>query len=308
MTDFIDFHDIFHEIQEKSKDGNYIYRGEPNCTESDKHGGKVSSRLWRECVKHNIRDVEGFQKTRIEYAKRHTTSDAQECAILTEIQHYGGDTNLIDFTTSCFVALFFACNGHFDKDGRVIVQDPRVIVQAPRGIVQDPNEHKKRIMRPSGPVNRVLAQKSIFIRHEKGYLEPKESELIRIPSKFKEKLLTHLDKYHGISVVTIYNDLYGYIQYQHYHGTALEHFSKGIGCEQSNELESAMGHYGRAIQLNRNFAGAYFRRGQLYHKKTTPEDCAKAIDDFRRAVEIEPDFYHDLPKDIQIRIDIPSPG
>ena len=69
MTDCVGIHGIFHEIQEKSKDGNYIYRGEPNCTESDKHGGKVSSRLWRECVKHNIRDVEDFQKTRIEYAK-----------------------------------------------------------------------------------------------------------------------------------------------------------------------------------------------------------------------------------------------
>ena len=294
MTDFIDFHDIFHEIQEKSKDGNYIYRGEPNCTESDKHGGKVSSRLWRECVKHNIRDVEDFQKTRIEYAKRHTTSDAQEWAILTEIQHYGGDTNLIDFTTSCFVALFFACNGHFDKDGRVIVQNL--------------NEHQSRIMRPSGPVNRVLAQKSIFMRHEKGYFEPKESELIKIPSKFKEELLTHLDRYHDISVVTIYNDLYGYIQYQHYHGTAEEHFSKGIGCEQSNELVRAMEHYDRAIQLNRNFAGAYFRRGQLHYNKTAPEDRARAVDDFRRAVEIVSDYYHDLPPDIQKIIFPPLPN
>ena len=42
--------------------------------------------------------------------------------ILTEIQHYGGQTNLIDFTTDYFIALFFACDGHHDEDGRVILQ------------------------------------------------------------------------------------------------------------------------------------------------------------------------------------------
>ena len=42
--------------------------------------------------------------------------------ILTEIQHYGGKTNLIDFTTDYFIALFFACDGHHDKEGRVILQ------------------------------------------------------------------------------------------------------------------------------------------------------------------------------------------
>ena len=42
--------------------------------------------------------------------------------ILTEIQHYGGKTNLIDFTTDYLIALFFACDGHHDKEGRIIMQ------------------------------------------------------------------------------------------------------------------------------------------------------------------------------------------
>ena len=42
--------------------------------------------------------------------------------ILTEIQHYEGKTNLIDFSTDYFIALFFACDGSPDEDGRVILQ------------------------------------------------------------------------------------------------------------------------------------------------------------------------------------------
>ena len=40
---------------------------------------------------------------------------------LTELQHYGGHTNLIDFTTDNHIALFFACDGSPDKDGRIIL-------------------------------------------------------------------------------------------------------------------------------------------------------------------------------------------
>ena len=36
------------------------------------------------------------------------TEKARDFEILTEIQHYGGKTNLIDFTTDYFIALFFA--------------------------------------------------------------------------------------------------------------------------------------------------------------------------------------------------------
>ena len=47
--------------------------------------------------------------------------------ILTKIQHYGGSTNLIDFTKDYFVALFFACNSSLDKDGRLIWLDSKRI-------------------------------------------------------------------------------------------------------------------------------------------------------------------------------------
>lgn len=40
---------------------------------------------------------------------------------LIKMQHYGLPTRLLDITTNPLVALFFACNKDFDKDGEVIV-------------------------------------------------------------------------------------------------------------------------------------------------------------------------------------------
>ena len=40
--------------------------------------------------------------------------------MLTQLQHRGGKTNLIDFTRNILIALFFACDGHFEEEGRII--------------------------------------------------------------------------------------------------------------------------------------------------------------------------------------------
>ena len=131
--------DIIRIIEEKSADGGYIYRGERKCYP------KVSSNLYRdyENIEDEAFEIEGVQTEMLSHAKKHTgdlpgdfrvehTSvlDANEeesdetidFELLTEIQHYGGKTNLIDFTTDYFIALFFACEGDHDQAGRVILQ------------------------------------------------------------------------------------------------------------------------------------------------------------------------------------------
>ena len=108
--------EILREIAEKSDSGNYIYRGEPEDYD------RVSSSLWRECkrkMETEDFDIQAIEDPILESAKNYT-SEQEEIEIWAELQHYGGQTNLIDFTTDSHIALFFACDRFFDKPGRVI--------------------------------------------------------------------------------------------------------------------------------------------------------------------------------------------
>ena len=80
------------EIAEKSADGDYIYRGE------SKFHDEVSSNLYREYadVEAEHFDIEVVQKEILREAEEYTTHKMEELEILTELQHHGGKTNLID--------------------------------------------------------------------------------------------------------------------------------------------------------------------------------------------------------------------
>lgn len=205
--------EIIGRIAETTTDGDFIYRGEPQYYE------KVSSSLWRECRKvleTEDFDIEAIQKRMLEASKDYTHEE-NDFEILTELQHYGGHTNLIDFTTDNHIALFFASDGSPDKPGRII------LFQRTERI----NEEYK-IREPQNPRNRVIAQKSIFVQPPKGFLDLKKYEVIDIPQSLKKSMLDHLQKQHGISTQTVYNDLHGFIRNQSIHQkTYIEGFRVG---------------------------------------------------------------------------------
>ena len=294
------------EIEKKSGDGGYIFRGERQCND------KVSSNLYRDFDVGDSQefDIEVVQKEMLNGAKKHTgqlpptgdlpknyrqsiprfinadkddTADVIDFEILTEIQHYGGKTNLIDFTTDYLVALFFACDGHHDKDGRVILQKA--------------DEVQDMIKYPRNPRHRVAGQKSVFVRPPKGYIEPNEDNIVIIPASLKELILQHLRKYHGISTETIYNDVYGFIRNQDIHGESYTQFYRGFACQnradeattievEQQEHENAIKHYTKAIELKPDFPEAYYNRGATYYDKG---DYNRAIEDYNKAIEIQPD-------------------
>jgi hypothetical protein len=195
-------------IADTTTDGDYIYRGEP------KHYEQVSSSLWRECKKvfgPEEFDITAIQKQMLEVAKDYT-HEKDEFEILTELQHYDGHTNLIDFTTDSHIALFFACAGSLGKPGRIILLERSEEINK-----------KYQIKEPRNPQNRIIAQKSVFVRPPNGYLDPKQYNVIDIPGLLKEPILDHLQKQHGISTRNVYNDLHGFIRDQSSHQkTAIE--------------------------------------------------------------------------------------
>ena len=238
--------EVMHAIESKSANGSYIYRGEPECHTEPPYFGKVSSSLWRRFGTEEGFDVEIVQTEMLNDAKKHigylpqrfhadfttfpsmTQEDSDETInfeILTEIQHYGGETNLIDFTTDYFIALFFACDGHHYNAGRVILQKIEGM--------------KNMIKHPRNPRHRVIAQKSVFVRPPKGFIEPRKDDVVIIPPHVKQLILLHLRTYHGISTETIYNDLHGFIRNQDIHGGAYTQFYRGFAYQRRADEGSA---------------------------------------------------------------------
>ncbi len=259
--------EIIRKIAEKSAGGDYIYRGEPDeCFE------KVSSSLYRQYndIETEHFDIEMVQKEILNEAKKYT-HEKDEFEILTELQHFGGKTNLIDFTTDYLIALFFACDGSHGKNGRMILQK------------REPVE--KHINQPRNPRNRVIAQKSLFVRPPQGFLEP--DKVIPIPKHLKRPILEHLRKYHGLSTQTIYNDLQGFIKHQDIYQSAYTEFYKGLTCQEMEDYDKAIGHYTKAIELNPDYTGAYNNRGNAYGNIG---EYDKAIQDYDKAVARRPNY------------------
>ena len=193
--------DILRKIEEKADTGEYIYRGE------SKHFETVSSNLYRVFLEHEDFDVEAeqfdievVQKEMLEEAKKYLRRTSSDCELLVEMQHYGGKTNLIDFTTDCFVALFFACEQSASENGRIICEKKELLSPS--------------IKEPPEPINRVVAQSSVFVRPPDGFIKPDDNDIINIPSEIKLSMLEYLKEIHDISTETIYNDIHGFIRYQ----------------------------------------------------------------------------------------------
>ncbi len=223
--------DILRKIEEKADTGEYIYRGEPEHYQEKPYYGKVSSNLYRvflELEGFDVEtarfDIENVQMGMLETVKEFSREPASEIKRLAEIQHYGGKTNLIDFTEDYLVALFMACDGSPGKNGRVILEKKELI--------------SPYIEKPYEPINRVIAQKSVFIRHPDGFIGPNEDDVINIPAVLKQPILGHLRNSHGISVETIYNDIHGFIKDQSIHLEVYKSHYIGLTREQRGDSEN----------------------------------------------------------------------
>ena len=225
--------DILRKIEEKANIGEYLYRGEPEHYQEDPYYGKVSSKLYRDFLEREGFDVEAehfdievVQEAMLNAARRFFRKTVQNFEILAEIQHYGGKTNLIDFTTDYLIALFMVCDREesLGKDGRIILQEKELI---------DPY-----IAEPYEPINRVIAQKSVFVRHPDGFILPNEDDVINIPADLKILIRKHLEQYHGVLSETIYNDLHGFIKNQDIHLETYVDFYIGSTEAQKGDAEN----------------------------------------------------------------------
>ena len=130
------------EIARAASKGSFVFRGEP------KYYPEISSSLYRqyktllEPFAVDGFDIRSVQDDIIGDAARYA-GDLAPQDLLSQLQHYGHPTNLIDFTTDYLIALFFACASESSDDGRVILLSTETNL----------------LFRMRSPANRIKAQK-----------------------------------------------------------------------------------------------------------------------------------------------------
>ncbi len=254
------------ELAQKAVGGDYLYRGEP------KRYRKVSSSLYRKYqeIKAEEFDIAVVQDEMLQEAKRFI-GETDEDAILEQLQHFGYPTNQIDFTTDYNIALFFACYSELEREGRVILLD---------------KAGRDDLKQPKAPENRVVAQKSVFVRPPQGFVKP--SDIVVIPKVLKRPILQYLDKSHSVNAAALFNDIHGFIRYHRVHESAYAEFYAGLTHHSKEEYDKAIESFTNAIGLNPQSPNAHSNRGVSYSNKI---DYDRAIQDYDRAIELNPGYY-----------------
>ena len=267
---------------QQAEQAEYIYRGEKEVFD------KASSSLYRayyNIITENF-TINQLEQNILDGAKKHFPANTPNVEMLAELQHYGGKTNLIDFSKNLYIALFFACDGSLDKDGRLILVNQAEVVQDNDINYEKPPE-KNMLFSSFSKNNRVVFQSSVFVYPPLGYIELEDYEVIKVPSELKTKLLTYLKKYHDIHRDTIYNDLQGFISNQENYESASMEFYKGLSAQKASKNDKAIEHYTTAIKLKPDFAAAYNNRGVAKYEL---EQYKEAIKDYDQAIKLKPDF------------------
>lgn len=288
MADKKELNQRIQEIIDKCGEGKYIFRGEKECYD------RVSSNLYRyhrklyETRGHTLDNrfpVSKLEKAIVDRAKRHIRLDAPNIEVLTQLQHYGGKTTLIDFTQNVYIALFFACNGSFDNDGRIILLDTSGIPK--QTDIDYEKENEDTIVRPTSKNPRVVFQGSVFLHATNGYIETDKYETLKIEKGFKKEFLNYLRQYCGIESESIYNDIQGFIENQKNYLEAEAEFYLGVADHGKDLFSKALEHYNEAIRLKPQFTEAYYNRAVA---NTALKKLEEAIEDYDQAIELRPEF------------------
>lgn len=256
---------IINEITCKATGGCYIYRGESLAYSN------ISSNLYREYDRlvqaHKLKmpNIEEAQRDILDDAKKFT-KERDEFKILCDLQHFGGKTNLIDFTKDYHIALFFACSGCPEEDGRVILKNKDTI----RGLLKE----------PQNPQERVACQKSIFVQDPRGFIEP--DSVISIPGVLKPHILEYLRVQHNIAIENIYRDLHGFIRILNIQQGAQERLQNGREALDMECYDKAIDLLTESIELRPYNPEAFILRGLTYLKQNNYTEC---IDDCTKAIE-----------------------
>ena len=299
--------------------GRHAFRGQANAEWLLR--SSAYRRLLNMQIKH--RDLAGFMfvgylhervdETMIRFSAH---SDQQPLKVMALMQHHGAATGLIDFTESALAALWFACKDEQDKPGKIVavrLDDDEKITEIKKHKdierpLEDffPIEPDKKLWawRPGDGDSRMVTQQSLFIFGRPEIGEEFINDEFIVLAEEKRRYMEILGRM-GVSENFIFSDFFGFsaanasgkdyplhlaeIYYEEKvkesPQNALYHFQKGVSNAAQSAYEKAIADFTRAIELEPQHVAAYDNRGNALHFLGRHEE---AIVDFTRAIELEP--------------------
>ena len=202
------------ELSEECKGKNYMFRGtnrnysKGSTFYPEKRNDGINSELYRSIVYSQYdrnKNIYTYEEVFNEYftvvdaeeefvkRAKMSFSDKGNIDILTETQHLGGKTNLIDVTKELLIALFFACNSEFEEDAELLFLCSKDIMN----LNIDALDYNKKENMPELSIilpsktnlseKRVKVQSSVFVYPKKGYICQDTHELVIKPIYKNEK-------------------------------------------------------------------------------------------------------------------------
>ena len=204
---------------------------------------EVSSSLFRELNLpvdgDNFKALVGHDQETIRHIVN--TRDATNIAKLSKAQHYSGEegrpTNLIDFTESLPIALYFACKDYPTDDGRMIVVENSALA---RTNDLDFSSHQTQRVRPLFFDDmRNTHQWSHFLYPANGVLEAGSYRIFRIPAGCKQAILEHLSANCGIRMDTVSTSSQSWFEAQKFNRLNRNTYMLGLTMEWLGETGQA---------------------------------------------------------------------
>jgi len=208
-----------------SKISKTLYRGQAN------YEWPIHSSAFRRLLKSFPRisdiDLKIYLIELLNDARRRIIETKSDTELLIEVQHFGGATNLIDFSKNPLVALYFACNGEYGKAGTVFS-----LITESSHVKENFYEMKSDVLReksiseilalenksanlikinPPFQNNRVIKQESVLIMTKDGTIDDSYIDTrIIIEKKAKKEILNKLECVYCISEENLFIDFHGW--------------------------------------------------------------------------------------------------
>jgi len=230
----------------------------------------------------------------------------KELQRLSELQHYGAATGLLDFTKNPHVALWFACRelntvDESAKDARIFILDigsPAIVNIRNMNLKSDPfkfsDAHSVLYYEPDHSLGaRIISQQSVFV-----IFNPDKSDLFQesmvIPKASKRQLIEDLKSF-GISERDLFNDIPGLAMANSVYkplqrADIKQYLDRGNQAYQARRYEEALSAYKSYAEAHPNFARPHCLIGDTFTALGQYEEADKsyttAIKNLDRPIEI----------------------